>query len=153
MRCGAQVMLNGRAAPAKRSYLEGRMNRETLLLGAALVGMCAAGAAGHVAGDGGTDDFRFWRDPAYSPHAPFLEGLVRFCSLLLPFQIMVPLALYASVEIVRAVQVPPIIYREALSTRRAGPRRAGPRIGRCSRIRAVSDRPAHMPVPCGGRRT
>ncbi|RLN42673.1 hypothetical protein C2845_PM01G13810 [Panicum miliaceum] len=113
-----KVMLNSSGAPSKRSRLETHMNRETLLLAVVLFVMCSVVAvlAGIWLGDHGDDlavipffrkrDFSSRDDPdgTYNWYGMGAEVVFTFMKSVIQFQVMIPIALYISMELVRVGQ-------------------------------------------------
>ncbi|XP_020687067.1 phospholipid-transporting ATPase 1 [Dendrobium catenatum] len=113
-----KAMLNSAISPSKRSKLESYMNRETLWLSVFLFGMCAVVALGmglwlkehehqldslpyyrrryitNVRGNG--KYYKFYGIP--------MEIFFSFLSSVIVFQIMIPISLYISMELVRLGQ-------------------------------------------------
>ena len=81
------------------------MNREVVALGATLVVMCAAGAAGYAAYL--RTKSRYFVADSQQDMDPAAAGAIRFFSLLLPFQIMVPLYAAAAPDPVDRRSDPP----------------------------------------------
>ncbi|KAD3640376.1 hypothetical protein E3N88_29599 [Mikania micrantha] len=116
--CGRETkaMLNSSGAPSKRSRLETRMNREIILLSAFLVALCMAVSV--CAGvwlkhhENELEILQFYRKRDYSE--PEVEnynysglGMEIFFTFLMSvivFQIMIPISLYISMELVRVGQ-------------------------------------------------
>ncbi|KAK3266342.1 hypothetical protein CYMTET_8964 [Cymbomonas tetramitiformis] len=113
-----KAALNSRPAGSKRSQLERQLDRCMLLLGIALGAMCLFGAVGCAlwmeehAGAGssltrlpylgeGVDD-NTNAQGAYQ--GPAMEAMLMFFSCIIMFQVMIPIALYVSVELVRLLQ-------------------------------------------------
>eukprot|EP00899_Mesostigma_viride_P012482 jgi/Mesvir1/21234/Mv06669-RA.2 len=100
-----KALLNSTGAPSKRSKLEGQMDRETLLLAVQLLVMCLVGSFG----------IGFWiRDhdihklPYFGSRTDYTgsstEAIVNFFSLIIMLQIMIPISLYISIELVKLGQ-------------------------------------------------
>jgi phospholipid-transporting ATPase len=111
-----KAMLNSSGAPSKRSRLESHMNRETLFLSSFLVIMCAVVGLG----------MGFWLDrhkdelntspyyrkkyfnsstnKDYNYHGMGLEVVFAILMGVIIFQIMIPISLYISMELVRVGQ-------------------------------------------------
>ncbi|KAJ0494825.1 putative P-type phospholipid transporter [Helianthus annuus] len=116
--CGRETkaMLNSSGAPSKRSRLETRMNREIILLSVFLVALCMAVSV--CAGvwlkrhENELEVLQFYRKKDYSE--PEVEnynysgiGMEIFFTFLMSvivFQIMIPISLYISMELVRVGQ-------------------------------------------------
>ncbi|CAL9097760.1 unnamed protein product [Musa textilis] len=111
-----KVMLNSSGAPSKRSRLEAHMNREVILLAVALITLCSIITI--LAGVWLTnhrdelDDLPYYRKEDFSgPEADTydyygvgLETLISFLKSVIIFQVMIPIALYISMELVRLGQ-------------------------------------------------
>ncbi|KAK9074962.1 hypothetical protein SSX86_003281 [Deinandra increscens subsp. villosa] len=116
--CGRETkaMLNSSGAPSKRSRLETRMNREIILLSVFLVGLCmAVSVCAGVWLKQHEDDLeilQFYRKKDYSE--PVVENynysgvgmeiVFTFLMSVIVFQIMIPISLYISMELVRVGQ-------------------------------------------------
>ncbi|XP_011622669.1 phospholipid-transporting ATPase 1 [Amborella trichopoda] len=113
-----KAMLNSAISPSKRSKLEGYMNRETLWLSVFLFVMCAVVAFGmglwlerHM---DRLDTLPFYRrkyftkgqenGKRYNYYGLPLEIFFSFLSSVIVFQIMIPISLYISMELVRLGQ-------------------------------------------------
>ncbi|XP_019187260.1 PREDICTED: phospholipid-transporting ATPase 1-like [Ipomoea nil] len=111
-----KVMLNGSGAPSKRSRLETRMNREIIFLSFFLVALCTIVSV--LAGfwlrhhKDELDIIPFFRRKDYSEpkvenynyYGWGLEILFTFLSSVIVYQIMIPISLYISMELVRVGQ-------------------------------------------------
>jgi len=113
-----KAMLNSAISPSKRSRLEIYMNRETLWLSVFLLVMCAAVATGmglwlhHHAHQ--LDTLPYYRrryftkgrdnGKHYKYYGIWLEILFAFLSSVIIFQIMIPISLYITMELVRLGQ-------------------------------------------------
>ncbi|KAI3747452.1 hypothetical protein L6452_09909 [Arctium lappa] len=111
-----KVMLNNSGAQSKRSHLEARMNREIIFLSFFLVGLCTvvsicAGVWLRRHRDE-LDIMQFYRRKDYSGedvdnfkyYGWGLEIFFTFLMSVIVFQIMIPIALYISMELVRVGQ-------------------------------------------------
>ncbi|GAA0166956.1 primary active transporter [Lithospermum erythrorhizon] len=113
-----KAMLNSAASPSKRSRLETYMNRETLWLSVFLFIICMVVAIGmglwlkrHKYQ---LDSMPYYRktysDQGKSPGKPYryygipLETFISFLSSIIVFQIMIPISLYITMELVRLGQ-------------------------------------------------
>ncbi|CAD5164992.1 unnamed protein product [Musa acuminata subsp. malaccensis] len=111
-----KVMLNSSGAPSKRSRLEAHMNREVILLAVALVSLCSivtvlAGVwlANH---HHELNDLLYYRKEDYSGpktdtynyYGVGWETVFSFLKSVIIFQVMIPIALYISMELVRLGQ-------------------------------------------------
>ncbi|XP_065034892.1 phospholipid-transporting ATPase 1-like [Musa acuminata AAA Group] len=111
-----KVMLNSSGTPSKRSRLEAHMNREVILLAVALITLCSIVTI--LAGVWLTnhrdelDDLPYYRKEdfsgaeadTYDYHGVGLETLFSFLKSVIIFQVMIPIALYISMELVRLGQ-------------------------------------------------
>ncbi|KAG6485109.1 hypothetical protein ZIOFF_053638 [Zingiber officinale] len=111
-----KVMLNSSDAPSKRSRLETQMNRETLLLSAILIALCSvvsicSGIWLGKHGDG-LELAQFFRkrdysgdvDRNYNYYGIGIQVFFTFLMSAIVFQIMIPISLYISMEMVRLGQ-------------------------------------------------
>ncbi|XP_068668608.1 phospholipid-transporting ATPase 1-like [Aristolochia californica] len=113
-----KAMLNSAASPAKRSKLEGFMNRETLWLSVFLLVMCSVVAIGmglwlhrHM---NELDTLPYYRrryftdgpdnGKTYKYYGFVMEIFFSFLSSIIVFQIMIPISLYITMELVRLGQ-------------------------------------------------
>lgn len=111
-----KVMLNSSGSPSKRSRLETHMNRETFLLSGFLIVLCTLVAvftgvwlAIHKSE---LELAQFFRKKNYSNHEGDnysyygigMEVFIRFLMAVIVFQIMIPISLYISMELVRLGQ-------------------------------------------------
>eukprot|EP00051_Salpingoeca_urceolata_P031810 m.13053 g.13053 ORF g.13053 m.13053 type:complete len:1156 (+) comp4442_c0_seq1:490-3957(+) len=106
--CGhdTKAMLNNTGPRSKRSKLEKLMNTEIIYCCLILLGMCITGAFGTAIWLSRRD----YKDILYIPFAsgdpgPALEGFIRFWTFFIVLQVMVPISLYVSIEIVKLGQV------------------------------------------------
>ncbi|KAG6513277.1 phospholipid-transporting ATPase 1-like [Zingiber officinale] len=111
-----KVMLNSSGAPSKRSRLETRMNRETLLLSAILIALCSVVAIcnGIWLGNHSDDlelaqffrkrDYSDGDDKKYNYSGIGTQVFFAFLMSVIVFQIMIPISLYISMELVRLGQ-------------------------------------------------
>ena len=113
-----KAMLNSAASPAKRSKLEGHMNRETLWLSIFLFIMCSVVAVGMglwlVRHKEQLDTLPYYRRTysaggrdAGKPYRYYgipMETFFAFLSSIIVFQIMIPISLYITMELVRLGQ-------------------------------------------------
>ncbi|KAG9443296.1 hypothetical protein H6P81_014636 [Aristolochia fimbriata] len=113
-----KAMLNSAVSPAKRSKLEGYMNRETLWLSVFLLVMCSVVAIGmglwlHRHMDE-LDTLPYYRKryftngpengKTYKYYGLAMEIFFSFLSSIIVFQIMIPISLYITMELVRLGQ-------------------------------------------------
>ncbi|KAK9124910.1 hypothetical protein Scep_013756 [Stephania cephalantha] len=111
-----KVMLNSSGAPSKRSRLETKMNREIILLSLVLIGLCTV-----VSTCAGVwlrrhrdelnhspfyrkKDFSQGKEEDYKYYGLALEIFFTFLMSVIVFQIMIPISLYISMELVRLGQ-------------------------------------------------
>ncbi|KAK1574493.1 hypothetical protein QYE76_017937 [Lolium multiflorum] len=111
-----KVMLNNSGAPSKRSRLDTQMNRETIALAVTLVLLCSTVAllAGIWLGDHNDKlgvipffrkyDYSSLEVGKYNWFGTGAQVLFTFMSGVIQFQVMIPIALFISMEIVRAGQ-------------------------------------------------
>ncbi|XP_042470971.1 phospholipid-transporting ATPase 1-like [Zingiber officinale] len=113
-----KVMLNSSGASSKRSRLETQMNRETLLLSAILIALCLVMATcnGIWLGNHSHDlelaqffrkrDYsdRDDKDENYNYYGLGMQVFFTFLMSVIVFQIMIPISLYISMELVRLGQ-------------------------------------------------
>ncbi|PWA57300.1 P-type ATPase, HAD-like domain protein [Artemisia annua] len=111
-----KAMLNSSGAPSKRSRLETRMNREIILLSVFLIALCTAVSV--CAGiwlkrnENDLEILQFYRKKDYSKAevenynyaGVALEIFFTFLMSVIVFQIMIPISLYISMELVRVGQ-------------------------------------------------
>ncbi|XP_074588243.1 phospholipid-transporting ATPase 1-like [Curcuma longa] len=111
-----KVMLNSSGAPSKRSRLESQMNREVIFLAAALFALCSIVAI--LAGVWLVDhrheldtlpyyrkqDFSERQVGKYNYYGIGAETVFAFLMSVILFQVMIPIALYISMELVRLGQ-------------------------------------------------
>ncbi|KAJ4807045.1 Phospholipid-transporting ATPase [Rhynchospora pubera] len=111
-----KVMLNSSGAPSKRSRLETHMNRETLILSVMLVVLCSVVAILNgiwlVVHKSKLTDTQYFRLKDYSTgvtknynyYGVALTVFIIFLMAVIVFQIMIPISLYISMELVRLGQ-------------------------------------------------
>ncbi|KAG7027531.1 Phospholipid-transporting ATPase 1, partial [Cucurbita argyrosperma subsp. argyrosperma] len=113
-----KAMLNSAVSPAKRSKLEGYMNRETLWLSIFLFIMCLVVALGMglwlVRHEEQLDTLPYYRKTYFTTGAENgkryrfygipMETFFSFLSSIIVFQIMIPISLYITMEMVRLGQ-------------------------------------------------
>ncbi|XP_068061762.1 phospholipid-transporting ATPase VB isoform X2 [Anomalospiza imberbis] len=102
-----KAMLNNSGPRYKRSRIEQRMNRDIFLCVGLLFVMCLVGAIGHSIWTG-----NFWEHPPYDVPdwngnfvAPVLAGFYMFLTMIILLQILIPISLYVSIELVKLGQV------------------------------------------------
>ncbi|CAM8916996.1 unnamed protein product [Rhodiola kirilowii] len=110
-----KAMMNSAASPSKRSRLEGHMNRETLWLSVFLLVMCLTVALGMCLWlkrhEEQLDTLPYYRriyfkgdKKLYKYYGIPMETLFSFLSSIIVFQIMIPISLYITMELVRLGQ-------------------------------------------------
>nr|CAB3500955.1 unnamed protein product [Digitaria exilis] len=113
-----KVMLNSSGAPSKRSRLETHMNRETIMLAVVLFLLCSIVTLLDGIWLGNHSDelsvIPFFRkrdfsntngpDATYNWYGMGAEVVFTFMKAVIQFQVMIPIALYISMEIVRVGQ-------------------------------------------------
>ncbi|XP_051121058.1 phospholipid-transporting ATPase 1-like [Andrographis paniculata] len=111
-----KAMLNNSGAPSKRSRLETRMNREIIFLSVFLVVLCTIVSICHGIWlrnhDNELDLMQFYRkkdyskdeDEDYNYYGWGMEIFLVFLMSVIVFQIMIPISLYISMELVRVGQ-------------------------------------------------
>ncbi|XP_075852375.1 phospholipid-transporting ATPase VB isoform X2 [Microcebus murinus] len=102
-----KAMLNNSGPRYKRSKIERRMNTDIFFCIGLLFLMCLIGAVGHTLWNGTFEE----RPPFDVPDAdgnflPFaLEGVYMFLSMIILLQVLIPISLYVSIELVKLGQV------------------------------------------------
>ncbi|XP_023550415.1 phospholipid-transporting ATPase 1-like isoform X1 [Cucurbita pepo subsp. pepo] len=111
-----KAMLNSSGAPSKRSRLETRMNVEIVMLSLFLIALCTVvcvlAAVWFIRNREDLDILPFFRDKDFSKDPPEtynyygwgLEAFFVFLMSVIVFQIMIPISLYISMELVRVGQ-------------------------------------------------
>lgn len=110
-----KAMMNSAASPSKRSRLESYMNRETLWLSVFLLVMCLTVALGMCLWlkrhEEQLDTLPYYRRiyfkgdrKLYKYYGIPMETLFSFLSSIIVFQIMIPISLYITMELVRLGQ-------------------------------------------------
>lgn len=127
-----KAMLNSSGAPSKRSRLETRMNKEIILLSFFLAALCtvvsACAAVWLRQHRHELNDLPFYRKKNYSNGKDYnyygwvMEILFTFLMSIIVFQIMIPISLYISMELVRVGQAyfminDTLLYDEASNSR------------------------------------
>ncbi|XP_071701665.1 phospholipid-transporting ATPase 1-like [Rutidosis leptorrhynchoides] len=111
-----KAMLNSSGSPSKRSRLETRMNREIILLSVFLVALCAVvsvcAGVWLIRNEDDLEIMQFYRKKDYSKlpvenynySGVAMEIFFTFLMSVIVFQIMIPISLYISMELVRVGQ-------------------------------------------------
>lgn len=132
--CETKAMLNSSGAPSKRSRLETRMNSEIIMLSVFLVALCAVTSvcAGvwlkHYKNELNIMpyyrklDFSKGKEDSYEYYGWGVEIIFTFLMSVIVFQVMIPISLYISMELVRVGQAYFMIkdsrlYEEATNSR------------------------------------
>jgi phospholipid-transporting ATPase len=109
-----KVMLNNSGAPSKRSRLETQMNRETVILSIMLIGMCTTASV--LAGiwvlnhQGELEFTQFFREKDYTTGNNYnyygvgMQIFITFLMAVIVYQVIIPISLYISMELVRLGQ-------------------------------------------------
>ncbi|KAK1664309.1 hypothetical protein QYE76_052468 [Lolium multiflorum] len=109
-----KVMLNNSGPPSKRSRLETQLNRETVILSIMLIGMCTTASvlAGiWVLNHRGELEFtQFFREKDYTTGKNYnyygigMQIFITFLMAVIVYQVIIPISLYISMEMVRLGQ-------------------------------------------------
>ncbi|KAJ6428710.1 hypothetical protein OIU84_020393 [Salix udensis] len=116
--CGRETkaMLNNSGSPSKRSWLESRMNSEIIVLSVFLIALCTvvsiSAAVWLRRRRGELDTIPFYRRKSFNEDEPKnynysgwgAEIVFTFLMSIIVFQIMIPISLYISMELVRVGQ-------------------------------------------------
>jgi phospholipid-transporting ATPase len=109
-----KVMLNNSGPPSKRSRLETQLNRETVILSIMLIGMCTTASA--LAGiwvlnhRGELEFTQFFREKDYTTGKNYnyygvgMQIFITFLMAVIVYQVIIPISLYISMEMVRLGQ-------------------------------------------------
>ncbi|KAF0917505.1 hypothetical protein E2562_020617 [Oryza meyeriana var. granulata] len=109
-----KVMLNSSGAPSKRSRLETQLNRETVILSIMLIGMCTTASV--LAGiwilnhHGDLELTQFFREKDYTTGKNYnyygmgMQIFITFLMAVIVYQVIIPISLYISMELVRLGQ-------------------------------------------------
>lgn len=110
-----KMMLNSTGQQVKRSQLERTMNTHVLGLVGLLLVCCltAAAGAGYWLGQAGHREANYYA-PAPSDPAPAYQAFLSFWQFIIVFQVMIPIALYISMELVKLGQAYFVSYDLAL---------------------------------------
>ncbi|XP_078255025.1 phospholipid-transporting ATPase VD-like isoform X2 [Rhinoraja longicauda] len=101
-----KAMMNNRGPRYKHSKLERQLNRDVLCCVALLLVMCLIGAFGHgiwLSGFSKPPIFGI-QGPTGSRH-PVLAGFLIFWTMIILLQVLIPISLYVSIEIVKLGQI------------------------------------------------
>ncbi|CAO2192914.1 unnamed protein product [Urochloa humidicola] len=109
-----KAMLNSSGAPSKRSRLEMQLNRETVILSIMLIGMCTTASV--LAGiwllnhRGELELTQFFREKDYTTGKNYnyygvgMQIFITFLMAVIVYQVIIPISLYISMELVRLGQ-------------------------------------------------
>ncbi|XP_036890134.1 phospholipid-transporting ATPase VD isoform X2 [Sturnira hondurensis] len=102
-----KAMLNNSGPRYKRSKLERRANTDILWCVLLLVIMCLTGALGHGIWLSRYENVPFFHLPEPDGHviAPLLAGFYMFWTMIILLQVLIPISLYVSIEIVKLGQI------------------------------------------------
>ncbi|XP_004681541.1 PREDICTED: probable phospholipid-transporting ATPase VD [Condylura cristata] len=102
-----KAMLNNSGPRYKRSKLERRANTDVLWCVLLLVIMCLTGALGHGIWLSRYENVPFFNIPELDGHVtpPGLAGFYMFWTMIILLQVLIPISLYVSIEIVKLGQI------------------------------------------------
>uniref|UniRef100_A0A2K6EQ90 Phospholipid-transporting ATPase n=1 Tax=Propithecus coquereli TaxID=379532 RepID=A0A2K6EQ90_PROCO len=102
-----KAMLNNSGPRYKRSKLERRANTDVLWCVLLLVIMCLTGALGHGIWLSRYENILFFNIPEPDGHivSPVLAGFYMFWTMIILLQVLIPISLYVSIEIVKLGQI------------------------------------------------
>nr|XP_008542298.1 PREDICTED: probable phospholipid-transporting ATPase VD isoform X2 [Equus przewalskii] len=102
-----KAMLNNSGPRYKRSKLERRANTDVLWCVLLLVIMCLTGALGHGIWLSRYENILFFNIPEPDGHvvSPLLAGFYMFWTMIILLQVLIPISLYVSIEIVKLGQI------------------------------------------------
>ncbi|XP_037020634.2 phospholipid-transporting ATPase VD isoform X1 [Artibeus jamaicensis] len=102
-----KAMLNNSGPRYKRSKLERRANTDVLWCVLLLLIMCLTGALGHGLWLSRYENVPFFHLPEPDGHvtAPLLAGFYMFWTMIILLQVLIPISLYVSIEIVKLGQI------------------------------------------------
>ncbi|XP_027948343.1 probable phospholipid-transporting ATPase VD isoform X2 [Eumetopias jubatus] len=102
-----KAMLNNSGPRYKRSKLERRANTDVLWCVLLLVVMCLTGALGHGIWLSRYESMMFFNIPEPDGHviSPVLAGFYMFWTMIILLQVLIPISLYVSIEIVKLGQI------------------------------------------------
>ncbi|RXM95859.1 putative phospholipid-transporting ATPase VB [Acipenser ruthenus] len=103
----SKAMLNNSGPRYKRSKLERRMNIDVFFCVGLLIIMCLIGALGHVIWLGSFPDWPPFEVPDENGKftSPALAGFYMFFTMIILLQVLIPISLYVSIELVKVGQV------------------------------------------------
>ncbi|XP_029444131.1 probable phospholipid-transporting ATPase VD isoform X2 [Rhinatrema bivittatum] len=102
-----KAMLNNSGPRYKRSKLERRLNTDILWCVLLLVSMCLVGAIGHGVWLSGYTEIPLFNvpEPDGKHTPPSLAGFYMFWTMIILLQVLIPISLYVSIEIVKLGQI------------------------------------------------
>uniref|UniRef100_G3TCE5 Phospholipid-transporting ATPase n=1 Tax=Loxodonta africana TaxID=9785 RepID=G3TCE5_LOXAF len=102
-----KAMLNNSGPRYKRSKLERRANTDVLWCVLLLIIMCFTGALGHEIWLSRYEDVPFFNIPEPDGRltSPLLAGFYMFWTMIILLQVLIPISLYVSIEIVKLGQI------------------------------------------------
>ncbi|XP_039097040.1 probable phospholipid-transporting ATPase VD [Hyaena hyaena] len=102
-----KAMLNNSGPRYKRSKLERRANTDVLWCVLLLLVMCLTGALGHGIWLSRYENIMFFNIPEPDGHviSPALAGFYMFWTMIILLQVLIPISLYVSIEIVKLGQI------------------------------------------------
>ncbi|XP_042303462.1 phospholipid-transporting ATPase VB [Sceloporus undulatus] len=102
-----KAMLNNRGPRYKRSKIEQRMNLDIFFCVGLLFLMCLIGALGHGIWNGNFTEHPLYVIPDVQGNylSPALAGFYMFLTMIILLQVLIPLSLYISIELVKLGQV------------------------------------------------
>uniref|UniRef100_A0A663FHY8 Phospholipid-transporting ATPase n=1 Tax=Aquila chrysaetos chrysaetos TaxID=223781 RepID=A0A663FHY8_AQUCH len=102
-----KAMLNNNGPRYKRSKIERRMNMDIFLCVGLLLVMCLVGAVGHGIWTGNFSEYPPYDVPDENGNflSPVLAGFYMFLTMIILLQVLIPISLYVSIELVKLGQV------------------------------------------------
>ncbi|XP_050761559.1 phospholipid-transporting ATPase VB [Gymnogyps californianus] len=102
-----KAMLNNNGPRYKRSKIERRMNMDIFLCVGLLFVMCLVGAVGHGIWTGNFSEHPPYDVPDENGNflSPVLAGFYMFLTMIILLQVLIPISLYVSIELVKLGQV------------------------------------------------
>ncbi|XP_009945392.1 PREDICTED: probable phospholipid-transporting ATPase VB [Leptosomus discolor] len=102
-----KAMLNNNGPRYKRSKIEQRMNMDIFLCVGLLFVMCLVGAIGHGIWTGNFSEHPPYDVPGKNGNflSPVLAGFYMFLTMIILLQVLIPISLYVSIELVKLGQV------------------------------------------------
>uniref|UniRef100_A0A8C6YUE5 Phospholipid-transporting ATPase n=1 Tax=Nothoprocta perdicaria TaxID=30464 RepID=A0A8C6YUE5_NOTPE len=102
-----KAMLNNNGPRYKRSKIERRMNMDIFFCVGLLFAMCLVGAVGHGIWSGTFSEHPPFDVPDANGNylSPVIAGLYMFLTMIILLQVLIPISLYVSIELVKLGQV------------------------------------------------